>query len=465
MRERSGAQHPGPDVDFAELFTDSARQLLPMAHGKGLVSHLDYQGPYVELAGDTAGIRGGLHRIMTALVELVDQGFVMFHAEVTRVDTDDACLVTVHAAAAGRHAVASRVVETLERLRLETAREPLEDLPAGHPSRASVRAVGRCESSGADVTFSLLPDEGLVFSWRLRCGPECPCTEHAAPRAEGAPVWLVDTVPSSLHSVQRRMGQAGWQIDRLESLACVAPLLRARVPDAPALLLIVFEAGPNDLASLEAISRQPAPPRLVLAVLAGSPSLQSRDTSPVDIRVLPLSPRELDAFTRHIDPATSTPLSRSTSPAPRYHADRNLALVADDNRFNQLVARGMLEVLGYRVAVVADGAEAIASCLADAPDVVLMDLDMPVMDGFEATLRIRAMQRDGALPPFVIVAATALRSVDAEGACLAAGMDGFLEKPLGHPALAGELCRLVPSRPVEHSTSAEAGSRAARAPS
>lgn len=433
-------------MDFSELFTDSARRLLPVARSKRLVSYFDYSGLFIDLAGNTAGVRSGLHRIMAALVELVEDGFVMFHADVMRVHADEACLITVHAAANVCHPEEPRVLDALQRLRLDIVDGPVDALPTGHPATASVRAVGRCPSSGADVTFSLVPEEGMVFSWRWQCGVECPCTEHPVPRAEGAHAWLVDTVPNSLDCVRRRLQRAGWRTDRYQTLGIVGPLLRARPADAPPLLVILSEADRGDLAWLEAFARAPAPARLVLAVLAGSPSLRSRHDSPVDIRVLPLSPREMDAFTRHVDPSTSTPFSRCTVPAPLYAADRHLALVADDNRLNRLVAQGLLEALGYDVAVVGNGEQAIASCLQQAPDVVLMDLDMPVMSGLEATHRIRAMQRDGGLPPFAIVAATAFRAAGAQEQCMAAGMDGFLEKPLRHQALACELQRVVPER-------------------
>ena len=127
----------------------------------------------------------------------------------------------------------------------------------------------------------------------------------------------------------------------------------------------------------------------------------------VDIRVLPLSPLELEQFTAHVDTRTSTALSRLTSPTPLYVQDSRRVLVVDDNVVNQIVARGQLEALGYQVVVAADGIEALDSCCNEPPDMVLMDVDMPVMDGLEASEHLRSLQRIGTLPPFPIVAATA----------------------------------------------------------
>jgi CheY-like chemotaxis protein len=73
---------------------------------------------------------------------------------------------------------------------------------------------------------------------------------------------------------------------------------------------------------------------------------------------------------------------------------------------------------------------------------VLMDLSMPHMDGFDASQRLRSLQRSGVIPPFRIVAATANTGADTQRRCRDAGMDGFLRKPLLREALRRELRRL-----------------------
>ncbi len=116
-------------------------------------------------------------------------------------------------------------------------------------------------------------------------------------------------------------------------------------------------------------------------------------------------------------------------------------LVVEDNDINALLARALLVRLGHRPTMVADGASAIESWLAaraaGAPyDRVLMDLHMPGMDGLEATRRIRALEAEqgGAATP--IIALTANASAEDRDACLAAGMDGFVIKPLDRERLA-----------------------------
>ncbi|MBU8537522.1 ATP-binding protein [Falsiroseomonas tokyonensis] len=116
-------------------------------------------------------------------------------------------------------------------------------------------------------------------------------------------------------------------------------------------------------------------------------------------------------------------------------------LVADDVAANRMVARAMLVGAGHRVDSAADGAEALAAVERDAYDVVLMDVQMPVMDGLEATRRIRALDTARRRVPVLAVTASALPEQVA--ACRAAGMDGHLAKPIDRESLLAAVARLA----------------------
>jgi CheY-like chemotaxis protein len=116
-------------------------------------------------------------------------------------------------------------------------------------------------------------------------------------------------------------------------------------------------------------------------------------------------------------------------------------LVAEDNEINALLARALLAKLGHRVTVATNGADAIESWLAaraagEPYDLVLMDVHMPVVDGCEAARRIRAAESAGEAPRVPIIALTAGALADEREACLAAGMDACLVKPLDRERLA-----------------------------
>ncbi|MBL8304189.1 MAG: response regulator, partial [Ideonella sp.] len=125
-------------------------------------------------------------------------------------------------------------------------------------------------------------------------------------------------------------------------------------------------------------------------------------------------------------------------------------LLAEDNGVNQVVARNMLKALGCSFEIVPNGAEALKALSAGQYDLVLMDCQMPVMDGYAATREIRALEAaDGGPPRIPVIALTANALVGDAEQCLAAGMDDHLAKPYTRKQLAGMLARWLPSDCVE----------------
>jgi two-component system sensor histidine kinase/response regulator len=130
-------------------------------------------------------------------------------------------------------------------------------------------------------------------------------------------------------------------------------------------------------------------------------------------------------------------------------------LVAEDNPVNQIVAEEMLKRLGSRVLIANNGREAVELALQRNIDAVLMDLQMPEMDGFEATRNIRAQK-----PSLPIVALTAAALERDRERCLAAGMNDHLGKPVSAPQLLAALQPWVQPRPTPEP--AASGTTAAR---
>jgi two-component system, sensor histidine kinase and response regulator len=149
--------------------------------------------------------------------------------------------------------------------------------------------------------------------------------------------------------------------------------------------------------------------------------------------------------------STTRILTRHTLDQMR-ERERVRILVAEDNQVNQKVASRLLSKLGYRCEIASNGTEALAALERTRFDLVLMDCQMPEMDGFEATGRIRASTELGGddLP---IVAMTANAMVGDRDRCLAAGMDDYISKPVNPEELRSVLERWILTTPADETPS------------
>ena len=133
-----------------------------------------------------------------------------------------------------------------------------------------------------------------------------------------------------------------------------------------------------------------------------------------------------------------------------------LVLVAEDNEINRTVARALLAQHGVQTHVACDGLEAVQMASEHGYAAVLMDCEMPALDGYAATARIRAAERDGHLP---IIAMTAHAMPGDRERCLGAGMDDYLCKPVQADELAAVIERWI--SPCAHENEAAPDRRVA----
>ncbi len=207
-----------------------------------------------------------------------------------------------------------------------------------------------------------------------------------------------------------------------------AALARAiRTLDMPAPLPLVRLSAANawpahaDASQNETTLAKPAKPALLAEALA-----------------------RLCAHTRPAHPSSAVPPAHP--PAP--HAER--LLLVEDNRVNQRVALHMLTRLGFRADVAGNGLEALDALARQPYDIILMDVQMPEMDGLEANRRIRDTHLGARTPWIIAITANAMQG-DRE-LCLAAGMDDYVSKPMKPDELAAALARahLLPTHSRAH---------------
>ncbi len=186
-----------------------------------------------------------------------------------------------------------------------------------------------------------------------------------------------------------------------------------------------------------------APILLVTAYGSFLPSEEAAALAPLQQQARPLARNALYQNLRRtlqadITDVGDTPLEAAPS------LRRARVLLVEDNPVNQLVAKGMLGKLGCEVVVAAHGAEALDQLEFHDFDMVLMDCNMPVMDGYEASRQIR---QSGRWPQLPIVALTANAMSEERERCRAAGMSDYLAKPFRREELAALLDQWVPVTP------------------
>ena len=177
--------------------------------------------------------------------------------------------------------------------------------------------------------------------------------------------------------------------------------------------------------------------------------LLEQQASGVDLLIKPVSPQDLnralsgDAESRRI-----------TGAAARLEGLR--LLVADDNEVNRLVASATLEGLGAHVTLASNGVDVLAHLAHGCFDAVLMDLHMPQMDGFEATRRWRELERQRAAPRLPVIAMTAVGPDEEADRMQAAGLDGYVGKPIQTAMLVRELRSVLARNAADAAQSATA---------
>ncbi len=164
--------------------------------------------------------------------------------------------------------------------------------------------------------------------------------------------------------------------------------------------------------------------------------LLERQASGVDLLVKPVSPQDLNR-------ALSGNAEARRAMGAEARLDGLRLLVADDNEVNRLVASATLEGLGAQVTLASDGLDVLGQLARGQFDAVLMDLNMPRMDGFEATRRLRQLERERAEPRLPVVAMTAMGPNEESARMRAAGLDGYVGKPFQAAQLVHELRSVI----------------------
>jgi signal transduction histidine kinase/CheY-like chemotaxis protein len=304
------------------------------------------------------------------------------------------------------------------------------------------------ELMGGRIWLDSEPLEGSTFHFTVNLGITDARPEPAAVNLTDLPVLIVDD-----NGVNRRVLQdllLRWRMRPTvvdSGAAALRALTEANERGEP-FALVLLDANMPEMDGFEVARRISATPDLggaTIMMLSSSgqydESARCREVGIATHLTKPVDQRELlSAIGRVLarEPGQRAALPSSMLPAEL--PERRLrVLLAEDNAVNQRLAASLLERRGHKVTIAANGREAVDRVTHEPFDVVLMDVQMPEMGGFEATTAIRALEAKRDAPRLPIIAMTAHAMKGDRERCLAVGMDEYLTKPLDPR----QLCALV----------------------
>jgi len=316
------------------------------------------------------------------------------------------------------------------------------------------------ELMSGDVGVESRPGKGSTFWFTARL-PPCarePIEEPApATTAEGRRVLVVDDNDTNRRVIGELLGGADYEVETAGSAIEGLSLLQRAADSGSAFQAVLTDHRMPGIDGLEFARRIRAIPAIAEVRLVLYSSIDDR-SSRQELRELgfaghlskPMRRAELLAtMERVLSHAALEFTQRLRAIVTRdvivedHHRRGRTVLLVEDNPTNQRVAQLFLERAGCDVVLAADGGEALEVLRERRMDLVLMDVQMPVMDGLEATRRIRAEVAGGARIPIVGLTASAMKEQVEE--CRAAGMDDVLAKPLDRDRLEAVLERYAPA--------------------
>jgi CheY-like chemotaxis protein/HPt (histidine-containing phosphotransfer) domain-containing protein len=284
-------------------------------------------------------------------------------------------------------------------------------------------------------------------------------------------VLLVDDLPMNLEILSRQLSALGVKVTTVEDgFAAVGELERAWHRGKPYDIMFLDQMMPG-MSGEELAERVRSNPlvretKLVLVSSSGQHGVKPSKAALMDARVdKPVRQHELlDCLTRVYSAAAPEAHTLHTSAGSEPSTSRAIPLkilVAEDNKINQKFALALLESAGHHVTIVENGHQAVDAVGRTDYDVILMDVQMPGLDGICATREIRAMPPTKGRIPIIALTANAMAGAEVE--YLQAGMDDYVPKPIQPSLLFAKLARLAASikaanlaisRPIETSSSA-----------
>ena len=423
------------DFDLEAIVEEVGELLASSAYDKGLELCVAID-PHVPatVRGDPGRLRQVLINLVGNAVKFTERGEVVVSA--TTVQADDGVVEArfqVRDTGIGMSAdVQEKLFEAFTQADASTTRR------YGGTGLGLVISRRLAELMSGSVDVESAPGAGSNFTFTARLQPAHGAVPAKVKRLVGVRALIVDDVPTNLDILAAQLGAWGIECTRASDVDEALRALYAAV--VPFDVIITDYHMPErdgvDLANAVVAEFSRPPAVIVLSSGGTRDAVRERDTSAVAAFLAKPARRSqlFDAIATAIGQAPARKVAANAvdnPPAPAASGRR--VLVVDDNPVNQRLAVVILQKAGYRADAVADGAEAVDAVARGDYDSVLMDCEMPVMDGYQAAAEIRRLEAGVTRVPIIAVTSNAMKG-DAARA-LAAGMDHYITKPIDRDEL------------------------------
>ena len=426
------------EFPLAELVEEIARTYAPQAHAKGLELIVATSPALPPLSvGDPTRLRQVLINLVGNAIKFTERGEIRLTA---RPDDGEEVRFEVQDSGIGIPQ------ESRDRLfRPFTQGDESMTRRFGGTGLGLVLTKELVEAMGGRLELESEPDQGTLFIAHLPLPAGEPFDKPTHGGLEDRRV----LVASDNAAIRAAIGEQlhDWGVNQTDTPAGVGALslLRAAAANAPYDWLIIDQRL-HDMQGLELArmvhEAHDLTPRMLLLTTDTPPEEAELNAAGIERRLTkPVTSSALREVLLTAPPAPIDTVSEQP-PTPSPEGPPNLigrVLLVEDNTINRQVATGMLIQFGLEVVSAEDGVEALEKLAEARYDVVLMDVQMPRMDGYEATRQLRQRERESGAKPMVVIAMTANAMVGDREKCLEAGMDDHLPKPVEMKALRGKL--------------------------